>query len=605
MKKILIADCGSTKTDWCLLSEDGKTMRLKTTGFNPVYLSEQEIVDLLQRELVPQLQGTADRQGASSAISIEDVYFYGAGCTKEKSPVVAKALRAVLHVKDNCEVASDMLGAARGVLGHAPGIACILGTGSNSCSYDGTKMLENVSPLGMILGDEGSGAVLGRTLIGDIFKRQLPSSVIEKFHGEYPISLSEIIDKVYHQPMPNRFLASFTPFLSRHLDEESIYVLVVRSFRAFLRRNVRLYDGSDWLPVGFVGSIAWHFREPLQTAIEAEGMHLGRIIQAPMDGLVDYHLHAQKQVVADRPGDRSSAVLPQQDKETTLTDMDASLTDKDASLTDKESSLPITEQPSHYDHLETRSVIDLLRDMNIEDQKVAPTIEKVLPTVAQLVEQIVPRMRKGGRIFYLGAGTSGRLGVLDASELPPTFGVPPTFVIGLIAGGDTALRNAVEKAEDDSDAGWQELLAHGVNQEDTVIGIAASGTTPYVVGAVEKAHDHGILTGCITSNPHTPLAAAADVAIEMIVGPEFITGSSRMKSGTGQKMILNMISTAVMIRLGRVKGNRMVNMQLTNQKLIDRGTRMLVEALHIDYSKARRLLLLHGSVEKALEEHSL
>lgn len=581
MKKILIADCGSTKTDWCLLSEEGQALRFKTTGFNPVYLSEQDIVDLLRKELVPQMKDTS--------VSVDDVYFYGAGCTKEKSPVVAKALRTVLHVKDACEVASDMLGAARGVLGHASGIACILGTGSNSCSYDGTQMLDNVSPLGMILGDEGSGAVLGRTLIGDVFKRQLPESVIRLFHEEYPISLSDIINKVYRQPMPNRFLASFTPFLSRHLDEESIYALVVRSFRAFLRRNVRLYDGWDRLPVGFVGSIAWHFRKPLLTAIEAEGMHLGRIIQAPMEGLIDYH--APQKAMAEHWSVHSTAVSSPKDTEVSQTIM--------------ESSLPVTEQPSHYDHLETRPVMELLRDMNMEDQKVAPAVEQVLPAVARLVEQIVPHMRKGGRIFYLGAGTSGRLGVLDASELPPTFGVPPTFVIGLIAGGDIALRQAVEKAEDDADAGWEELLAHGVNQEDTVIGIAASGTTPYVVGAVRQAHEHGILTGCITSNPHTPLAAAADVAIEMIVGPEFITGSSRMKSGTGQKMILNMISTAVMIRLGRVKGNRMVNMQLTNQKLIDRGTRMLVEALHIDYDKARRLLLLHGSVEKALEAHSL
>ncbi|MDD6553777.1 MAG: N-acetylmuramic acid 6-phosphate etherase [Prevotellaceae bacterium] len=269
-----------------------------------------------------------------------------------------------------------------------------------------------------------------------------------------------------------------------------------------------------------------------------------------------------------------------------------------------DASLPITEQSSYYDHLEDRPVIELLRDMNMEDQKVAPAVRKVLPMLAQFIEQIVPRMKKGGRIFYLGAGTSGRLGVLDASELPPTFGVPPTFVIGLIAGGDIALRQAVENAEDNERQGWEELLAHGVNQEDTVIGIAASGTTPYVVGAVRQAHDHGILTGCITSNPHTPLAAAADYPIEMIVGPEFITGSSRMKSGTGQKMILNMISTAVMIRLGRVKGNRMVNMQLTNQKLIDRGTRMLAEALHIDYGQARRQLLLYGSVEKAMEAHA-
>ena len=261
----------------------------------------------------------------------------------------------------------------------------------------------------------------------------------------------------------------------------------------------------------------------------------------------------------------------------------------------------ISEQPSLYDDLEKKSVHDLLVDINREDQKVALAVEQAIPQIEKLVTLLVPRMKKGGRIFYMGAGTSGRLGVLDASEIPPTFGVPPTHIIGLIAGGDTALRNAVENAEDDEQRGWQELLEHHINEHDAVIGIAASGITPYVIGALREARAHGILTGCITSNPDSPMAAEADVPIEMIVGPEFVTGSSRMKSGTGQKMILNMISTSVMIQLGRVKGNRMVNMQLTNQKLIDRGTRMLVDELGLDYEHAKRLLLMYGSVKKAIE----
>lgn len=261
----------------------------------------------------------------------------------------------------------------------------------------------------------------------------------------------------------------------------------------------------------------------------------------------------------------------------------------------------ISEQPSLYDDLEKKSVHDLLVDINREDQKVALAVEQAIPQIEKLVTLLVPRMKKGGRIFYMGAGTSGRLGVLDASEIPPTFGVPPTHIIGLIAGGDTALRNAVENAEDDEQRGWQELLEHHINEHDAVIGIAASGTTPYVIGALREARAHGILTGCVTSNPDSPMAAEADVPIEMIVGPEFVTGSSRMKSGTGQKMILNMISTSVMIQLGRVKGNRMVNMQLTNQKLIDRGTRMLVDELGLDYEHAKRLLLMYGSVKKAIE----
>ena len=259
----------------------------------------------------------------------------------------------------------------------------------------------------------------------------------------------------------------------------------------------------------------------------------------------------------------------------------------------------ITEQPSLYDNLENKSILEILEDINTEDQKVALATKKAIPQIQKLVSLIVPRMRKGGRIFYMGAGTSGRLGVLDASEIPPTFGMPPTLIIGLIAGGDHALRNPVENAEDDTKRGWEELVAHNITKLDTVIGIAASGTTPYVIGALHEAREHGILTGCITSNPDTPMAAESDVPIEMIVGPEYVTGSSRMKSGTGQKMILNMISTSVMIKLGRVKGNKMVNMQLSNQKLVDRGTRMLVEELGLPYDQAKALLLLHGSVKKA------
>jgi len=212
-------------------------------------------------------------------------------------------------------------------------------------------------------------------------------------------------------------------------------------------------------------------------------------------------------------------------------------------------------------------------------------------------------MKRGGRIFYIGAGTSGRLGVLDASEIPPTFGMDPSWVIGIIAGGERALRNPVENAEDDTLQGWRDLEKFGINDKDTVVGIAASGTTPYVIGALEECRRHGILTASITSNPDAPISEAADIPIEMIVGPEVVTGSSRMKSGTGQKMICNMITTATMIRMGRVKGNRMVNMQLSNAKLVDRGTRMVVEELGLPYDEAKRLLLFHGSVKNAVDAY--
>ena len=263
----------------------------------------------------------------------------------------------------------------------------------------------------------------------------------------------------------------------------------------------------------------------------------------------------------------------------------------------------ISEQPSLYDNLEKKSVLELLTDINQEDHKVADAVQKTIPQMERLVKGIVERMKKGGRIFYMGAGTSGRLGVLDASEIPPTFGMSPDWIIGIIAGGDIALRNAVENAEDDTTQGWKDLLEYGVNDRDTVIGIAASGTTPYVIGALRDAREHGCLTAAITSNPDAPVSQAAEIAIEMIVGPEYVTGSSRMKSGTGQKLICNMISTCVMIQMGRVKGNKMVNMQLTNAKLVDRGTRMLVDELGLEYNDAKRLLLLHGSVKKAIDAY--
>ena len=265
--------------------------------------------------------------------------------------------------------------------------------------------------------------------------------------------------------------------------------------------------------------------------------------------------------------------------------------------------IKISEQPSLYNDLEKKSVHELLTEINQEDHKVADAVQKTIPQVEKLVTGIVERMKRGGRVFYMGAGTSGRLGVLDASEIPPSFGMDPGWIIGIIAGGDIALRNAVENAEDDEQQGWIDLQQYNITSNDTVVGIAASGTTPYVIGALRDARAHGCLTAAITSNPDAPVSEVAEIAIEMIVGPEYVTGSSRMKSGTGQKMICNMISTSVMIQMGRVKGNKMVNMQLTNKKLVDRGTRMVVEELGLGYDEAKRLLLLHGSVKKACDAY--
>lgn len=263
----------------------------------------------------------------------------------------------------------------------------------------------------------------------------------------------------------------------------------------------------------------------------------------------------------------------------------------------------ITESESLYDNLDQMSVRELLEGINNEDRKVAIAVGREIPKIEKLVTRIVERMRRGGRLFYIGAGTSGRLGVLDASEIPPTYGMPNTLVIGLIAGGDRALRNPVESAEDDLDKAWEELQQYHINTNDTLVGIAASGTTPYVIGALRKARSEGILTASISCNPDSPMAAEAEIAIEPVVGPEFVTGSTRMKSGTAQKMVLNMITTSTMIKLGRVKGNRMVNMQLTNQKLVDRGTRMIMKELRLDYEQSKNLLLLHGSVREAIDSY--
>lgn len=263
--------------------------------------------------------------------------------------------------------------------------------------------------------------------------------------------------------------------------------------------------------------------------------------------------------------------------------------------------IKVTEQDSKYNHLERQSTLELLTNINKEDQNVAFAVEKAIPQIEKLTTKIVDKLKKGGRLFYIGAGTSGRLGILDASECPPTFGVPHKLVVGLIAGGDVAIRKAVEFAEDDENLGWQDLQHHAINKKDVVVGIAASGTTPYVISALEKCNEHSITTGCITCNVKSPLAKTATYPIEVVVGPEFVTGSSRMKAGTAQKLVLNMLSTTVMIQLGRVKGNKMVDMQLSNEKLVNRGIQMLMQELNINKKEAHHLLLKHGSVRNAIK----
>ncbi len=263
-----------------------------------------------------------------------------------------------------------------------------------------------------------------------------------------------------------------------------------------------------------------------------------------------------------------------------------------------------TEEDSRYNHLEKMTIHELLSHINAEDKTVPLAVEKALPQIEKLTQRIVEKLNLGGRLFYLGAGTSGRLGIVDASECPPTFGVPHELVIGLIAGGDNAIRKAVEFAEDSTTQGWEDLKKYNISEKDVVVGIAASGTTPYVIGALEQCNKHHIYTGCIACNEDSPLANTARFPIVVVVGPEFVTGSTRMKAGTAQKLVLNMLSTATMIQLGKVKGNKMVDMQLSNNKLVDRGTRMVMEALDIKEDEAEYLLKKHGSVRNAIKAYN-
>ena len=265
--------------------------------------------------------------------------------------------------------------------------------------------------------------------------------------------------------------------------------------------------------------------------------------------------------------------------------------------------IKITEQDSNYNHIEKMSILELLININNEDKTVAFAVEKAIPQIELLTKKIIDRLNTGGRLFYIGAGTSGRLGILDASECPPTFGVSHELINGLIAGGDIAIRKAVEFAEDSSEQGWKDLQEHQISSQDIVIGIAASGTTPYVISALEMCNKNKIITGCITCNENSPLGETAKFPIEVIVGPEFVTGSSRMKAGTAQKMVLNIISTATMIQLGKVKGNKMVDMQLSNHKLVSRGINMLCEELHINKTTAGILLEKYGSVRNAIQNY--
>jgi N-acetylmuramic acid 6-phosphate etherase len=549
---ILIADSGSTKTDWRLLR--GKEVHsMSTRGINPYHSSKKEIEEELKK---------LDLQGDER--NIHEIYFYGSGvANQEMKDVIHSSIQKRIGVHPYIQVQDDLTGVARALFMDKSGIACILGTGSNSGLYQDGKISDKVPPMGYSLGDEGGGADIGKRLVNALHKRNLSDKLREAIIAEEGLSMDQILENVYNQPHANRYLASLTKIAAKYIENQEIRDIISSAFKDFIDKNISKYSQYSSLEIGFAGSIAYYFKEILEEVMENYHLKIKKIMASPIEGLVTYH--------------------------------------QEVHTTDKNGSVSITESTSRYDNLDQMSVRELLENINREDSTVHKAVHTIIPEIERLVDGIVPRIMKGGRLFYVGAGTSGRLGIVDASEIPPTFGVPFDIVIGIIAGGDQAIRKAVESAEDDRNGAWRDLAKFKPGKNDVVVGIAASGRTPYVIGAVEDARKNGLLTACITNNPNSKLAEAVDIPLEALVGPEFVTGSTRMKSGTSQKLILNMITTSTMIKLGRVKGNKMVDMQLTNAKLVERGSRMISEELGLDMEESKRLLLLHGSVRNVLD----
>lgn len=552
---ILIADSGSTKTDWRLI--DGNEIRVMSTrGINPYHSSEKEIGEELE---------TLDLAGKER--DILEIYFYGSGVSNtEMKDVIRRMLQQRIGVHPYIQVNDDLLGVARSLFLDKDGIACILGTGSNSGLYINGEISDKVPAMGYSLGDEGGGTDIGKRLVNALHKRSLSEKLGKSIIAEEGLTMDQILENVYQKPHANRYLASLTRIAAKHIDDQDVRKIVSQAFEAFIEKNISKLSDYTSMDIGFAGSVALHFREILEEVLKKQGLNCSKIVGGPIEGLVTFH----KRERSIKKGVASS----------------------------------ITESASMYENLEDMSVQELLKNINREDSTVHTAVYEIIPEIEKLVEGIIPRIRKGGRLFYVGAGTSGRLGIVDASEIPPTFGVPFDIVIGVMAGGDKAIRKAVESAEDDFHGAWRDLAPFKPGKNDVVVGIAASGRTPYVIGAVQDAKKEGLLTACITNNPNSKLAEAADIPLEALVGPEFVTGSTRMKSGTSQKLILNMITTSTMIKLGRVKGNKMVDMQLTNAKLVDRGSRMISEELGLEMDESKRLLLLHGSVRKAVDNYN-
>lgn len=551
----IVADIGSTHSKWMILEQDHAT-RFIRDGFNPFIQSEEDFQALLSSLPVNNKE-------------IADIHLYGAGFVTEKSESLKTITRTVFKSAATITVESNLLGACRAMAGKQEAIVVTIGTGANHCHYDDGKIIQSLPALGYILGDEGGGVSIGKALLKKAARGQLAPATQKAFESAYGRDINDILSKTYLQDRGAAYLAGFAYFAEAHQNDPAVKAILDDNFRA-LAENLKSYNRAD-LPHYFTGSIARHFHGHIATMCGDIGVASFQVIDDILEPLAAHHT-------------QSGHLIPA--KPVTKTSPLARLS---------------TEALSRYNDLDRMSVGEIIDNINSEDQTVPQSVRRQLPQIESLIGGVVSAMQNGGRLFYLGAGTSGRLGIVDASECPPTFGVDHNQVIALIAGGDHAIRKAVEGAEDNKTLAWKNMAYHNPTDKDFVIGIAASGRTPYVIGGLQKARKHGLKTGCIVCNENSPIAKLADYPVEIVTGPEFLTGSTRMKAGTAQKLALNMVTTATMIRLGHVKGNMMIDMKLSNDKLMERAIRMVCTLSGVEAGAARALLEEHGSVRKVIE----
>lgn len=552
----IIADIGTSHSQWMIVDKNG-AQRLIREGFNPF------------------MQNDGDFQALLSSIPVSnkgkiDIHLYGAGFVTEKSESLKSVTRNVFKNANVITVESDLLAACRAMSNNRESIVATIGTGANHCHYNGTDIVQSLPALGYILGDEGGGVSIGKAILAKATRKQLSPEVQRAFEQTYGNDVAQILSQTYSQDKTAQYLGQFAYFAKAHENDPVVKGILDHSFKS-LADNLQSYGRPD-LPHYFTGAIARTFPAYVTAMCRDMGVTEHHIVDDILEPLTLHHAKVKTitPAVSDNAVKKSLSALA-------------------------------TEAASKYNNLDEMSVMEIITNINNEDTTVPLNIRKKLPQIEALVNGVVHAMENGGRLFYIGAGTSGRLGVVDASECPPTFGVDHNQVIGLIAGGDQAIRKAVEGAEDNRTLAWKDITYYNPTDKDFVIGIAASGRTPYVIGGLEEARKNGLKTGCIVCNENSEIGAMVDYPVEIMTGPEFLTGSTRMKAGTAQKLVLNMVTTAAMIRLGHVKGSMMIDMKLSNYKLMERGIRMVCQMADIDEKSARKLLQEHGSVRKAVD----